>query len=528
MSTLWGKTFVSFYDRATLGLRSVIDEGINVNFLNVLSSSGTFERSAQGNGQAVIHMHDRRAYPLVRTGDIAVVYIHNKMFAAANSSTNGNLIIAGFIVEDINPNDTPTGEGATMTISGATLDKEFDQVLVPTDIHDGNGGKALDDLAQLISFGPAGWSIINTYGGARSGSSTGSILTPQWGSIAEMFRRIVERSGDNYTWRDVFPPQRKLRWTPKNQYRDTGYTIVNATKANAAAAESDWTLIIPTRISRKILYADAVTSYRVEGGGMGNETLTLAVLEEGDVEVPAGYRLHYQDSILVNETAEATLNKKHMKRKSWSYILPKVPEGKEEDEVAILAAEKEAAKQLFDVALESLKIESAKHWEYDVECTVNGHIWPGDRIACNYSKSAGGQVLWALPSHLYVQRVSHSSQASTSGRRTTNLSLVDTFIWLPPESAEDQIADKLKEIDDRTRGVNAAPATGGVTSAPGDHHTLINLHLNDHPQYLQRAGGTMYGPLVLGQGAELRMWDSKVGRVRRLVLEGGALRWEDL
>lgn len=342
---------------------------------------------------------------------------------------------------------------------------------------DGNR-PALDDIQQIMSNRPAGWSY-NVIG-----TAAGTYHTPRGESIFVLLKACAEQSGDYF--RLLGRNQRYLEWV----YTPTTHPVTLQVPSNPISVENDTSVGVILSLSEEITNTDLVTRVRVYGAGLGEERLDIGPAD-GYWSAPTGFTVDFSTSTITNTAAETAGNPIVERYISFPDVKPL--DG--EDEVA----ERTAAGALASRGLSWLQARGEEAVYYRVEAVIHRDIRPLNKISVEYTEAApDGTVLHDIDDEFLVLEVElvlgqdgwlkHKLLLSNSER--------------PPRSDANIIVSSLQRINQTLDHAQSRPS--GTPAQPADHGDLTGLGDDDHQLYLRADGNrTLIGNLVVGEGYTL-------------------------
>lgn len=135
---------------------------------------------------------------------------------------------------------------------------------------------------------------------------------------------------------------------------------------------------------------------------------------------------------------------------------------------------------------------------YEITTIIEEHLVPLGKTANlqynNYVIVTPGYDDYVVDENLVMQSVSHT--IDKNGIRYSTIVLSNSADeWLDENQ---KLVKKILELDETSRSTSAPPS-GTASVIPVQHHSLLGLTDDDHPQYLRADGGTpLVGNLVVG------------------------------
>jgi len=536
MSSNWTGPFLHVYSPANLATRkSVLDNGRNVDELNLQSTDGKFEGGGFGSGKASSTLMNRDNHPLVEKGDIALTFCRHPLFL-----NGGDAICAIFIIEDENFVESADGSG-TVTWTGSGISKELQRKVLRLDyicnkypgttpgwtdtyiylaaVHEEavnfyNGGiiEIAGYTAEITYYTGAAenrvyvqdWQPGNPDSGAiedyvishgkTTEDITQAIAFPQtdwtadrvgtpYGSFHEVAGRkcidlvndIVTNTGWQYATNITDEPLRMLFWF------DTKAAPVDSTMYLRTIEEVGLPIF-----KNNIHFAPIVDCQRnttIKSGvtrvlAVGADGLSFVGIDPGDLTIPTGFTLYEAESMLVYDTAEIGMSVHQIveNNESFDYIKKQTdtPEAK-------LAAQQ----RLLNACVDYLLGRSVINDDYTAKSITLRNASIGQSLSLKFARLTGGEESWSVDKDLWIRSFACSADAS-NGVRFVTYDLGE-FWHKGSVDGNTALADRLKRMGGSSGGV---VITGGGTAPPatGDHGLLTGLSDDDHPQYLLASG----------------------------------------
>lgn len=387
--------------------------------------------------------------------------------------------------------------GTFIDVKGPDLLHELTRYNIGSDvIDDGAGGKALDDLAQIISYMPGflGWSIVNAElpTAPQTGTRFGTYLPASGESVFQMLRRCAEQSGEAFRIQPITSPaDRAVGWMSFPPATSGGTFSLPAEPL--LVEDEDWRGVIIS-CQEDSDYKDLTTSAYVYGSGMGASRLTIADAA-GYVSVPFGWSVDWANSLIITSN-EAAYRTAHRKQKQFSNIRP-------QSDTA--ADRRSAAIALFNAATAWLTEQSQPIRSWRLEVVIKKNVRPGSLAVLEPLVLYGQRVLDG--GTYYIKDVTHTYK---DGKRFTSLSLATRYTAPRPPDDGTAVAYHLEQVDQTFRHASAASSTSSGTYQYHDE-LLGRTDPQNHPQYLLSNGGrALTGNLPFVDGVKIDGMDPSV------------------
>ena len=262
----------------------IYDSGLNLlhTTTNVVGARGTWRKNDVGHGEFTFPGQDAAT---------AAATLQNGRIVHVTTQRSGlTLVVALFNIEGRSFSLSENGQ-ELITVSGTNFEERIGRHLITAEIHNGNHGPALNDIAQIMAQIP-GWSLHAT---SATGTVVGTRHTFRNATGLQALAAAAEQSGEMWRLFSLSTISREIIWRPSagtvNLYFQQPATFNEATDA----------LILNMR--RGYDGAEMVSRIRLYGAGTGEERLTLY---GATWTPPAGFSLNDGASLLVNEALEAT------------------------------------------------------------------------------------------------------------------------------------------------------------------------------------------------------------------------------
>jgi hypothetical protein len=365
--------------------------------------------------------------------------------------------------------------GTFIDVSGPDLLHELTRYNLGTDvIDDGAGGKAANDLAQIIAYMPGalGWSVVNAElpTSAQTGTRFGTYLPSSGESVFQMLRRCAEQSGEAFRIQPITSPtDRAVGWMSFPPASSGGTFSL---PANPLLVEGeDWRGVIIS-CQEDTDYKNLTTSAYVFGAGMGTTRLTIADAQ-GYAPVPYGWSVDWTNSLIVT-SAEAGYRTAHRKQKSFGSIRAQSD---------TTADKRSAAVALFNAAVAWLTEQSQPVKSWRLEVVIKSNVRPGSLSTLDPLTIYGQTVLTG--GTYYIKDVDHTYN---NGKRVTSLALAERYTAPRPPDDGTAVARQLEQVDQTIRHASAAGSSGSGTLQ--QHDALLGrTDPQNHTQYLLTNGG---------------------------------------
>ncbi|NLF16031.1 MAG: hypothetical protein GX595_02085, partial [Lentisphaerae bacterium] len=267
----------------------IYDSGLNLlhTTTNVVWARGTWRKNDVGRGSFTFPGQDAAT---------AAATLQNGRIVHVTTQRGGiTLVVALFNIEARSFSLTEEGQ-ELITVSGTNFEERIGRHLITAEIHDGNHGPALNDIAQIMSHVP-GWSLHPT---SFTGTASGTRHTFKNATGLQALAAAAEQSGEMWRLFSLSTISREIMWTRVPSGADS-YNFTLYFRQPLSFNEATDALIL--RMDRGYDGAEMVSRIYVYGAGTGDERLTLAAATWSP---PAGFSLNDSASLLINEALEAT------------------------------------------------------------------------------------------------------------------------------------------------------------------------------------------------------------------------------
>lgn len=350
-----------------------------------------------------------------------------------------------------------------------------------------SGTDSPGDLEQVSAYDPA-WSI----GGATNTTYATYLVTANE-SVFKLLQQLADQTGHRFYNNAPLIPTRQILWAGGGLAGSPALTLALRTPTEVIDSSTGKGAI--KDLTREIYSDEIVTRVRVEGAGLGGDTLKLADAETL-VTVPSGYSVTWASSVIVNTALEASGQRVIEQVKQFPNIRP----------IDDTTANKEkAAVALFNAAINWLQDRAQTSEILRVKALQHKNIYPGDRVDVVYSETIDSNTQIDINGQYVVHEVAYNYSVDGGGVTFTDFVLGSALQPRPLGMAKiAELIDKSDTLTNHTDNPASGSPPGSGGGDPTDHGTLDGLADDDHVMYLRADGGRqLVGNLTVAAGITL-------------------------
>jgi len=373
-------------------------------------------------------------------GQVVTVYVTDQVASGAKMD------LATFIIKSIT---TETGQGVSeVTVSGPEITDQLRNTNAGNNaIDNGAGGPSTTDIADIMGYAAAGWTLTN-----ETATAAGTYHAARGDTVLKLLNAAAQQSGELFrlaTYAD--PTSKGLFWAASPD--SSGVTLRMPSSYNQYDGSTTTGKLYSLR--REYDFEPVITRIRPFGAGVGDGRLDITGIDSGDTGAdPAWLDTTFVSNLMANSDLETALGYVIEQDVDFSWIQANDPTNGTQLTSAAVA--------VWKTGKNYLEQNDAAREFYTAVCNVPANLRPGQSVTVVYSEYQGGMTGGSqtinINKTLTILAVENRLE---EGERITTLTLGDKP--LPQPTAAQWVADVAEKTQDTTRKSDVGTSPGAVS-----------------------------------------------------------------